>query len=128
VRVASLDHLVLTVRDVNRTVDYYTTVLGMTAVSFGGERIALEFGGQKINLHESGRELSPHAANVMPGSADLCFVTDRPIEEWLAHLAGLGIEVVHGPVRQTGAVGPMLSVYVRDPDGNLVEIANYGEV
>jgi catechol 2,3-dioxygenase-like lactoylglutathione lyase family enzyme len=127
VRIVGLDHLVLTVRDLERTLDFYREVLGMSVSSFEGGRLALKFGSQKINLHQAGEELSPHADHPVSGSADLCFVTDRPIAEWVDHLAGLDVPLVAGPVPQTGALGPMASVYVRDPDGNLVEIASYGE-
>jgi catechol 2,3-dioxygenase-like lactoylglutathione lyase family enzyme len=120
-----LDHLVLTVADVDRTVEFYTRVLGMRAETFGGGRRALRFGSQKINLHRAGHEFEPKAARPLPGSADLCFVTDVPLEEVQRHLAACGVPVEEGPVDRTGAVGPIRSVYLRDPDANLVELANY---
>lgn len=120
-----LDHLVLTVRDLPATVAFYTRVLGMTEVTFGQGRKALRFGTQKINLHEAGREFEPKAAAPTPGSADLCFVTRTPLADVLAHLAAQGVPVEEGPVPRTGAVGLIASVYVRDPDGNLIEISNY---
>jgi catechol 2,3-dioxygenase-like lactoylglutathione lyase family enzyme len=123
-RVDSLDHLVLTVRDMQAAIDFYVRGLGMTEVTFGAGRKALAFGAQKINLHEAGREFEPKAERPTPGSADLCFLTATPVEQYAAHLAALGIEVIEGPVARTGAVGPLLSIYVRDPDLNLIEIAN----
>jgi catechol 2,3-dioxygenase-like lactoylglutathione lyase family enzyme len=99
----------------------------MTVSAFEGGRIALKFGSQKINLHEAGREFAPHAELPVPGSADLCLLTDQPLEEWLDHLEERGVEVIEGPVPRTGALGPMTSLYIRDPDGNLVEISRYGE-
>jgi catechol 2,3-dioxygenase-like lactoylglutathione lyase family enzyme len=122
--VKSLDHLVLTVRDLRAAVDFYTRALGMQEVTFGGGRKALAFGTQKINLHLAGREFEPKAQQPTPGSADLCFLTDTPVEQYAAQLAALGIAVIEGPVARTGAVEPLLSIYVRDPDMNLIEIAN----
>jgi len=123
-QVKSLDHLVLTVRDLQAAIDFYTRALGMQEVTFAGGRKALGFGTQKINLHLAGREFEPKAQQPTPGSADLCFLTDTPVEQYAVHLASLGIEVIEGPVARTGAVGPLLSIYVRDPDANLIEIAN----
>ena len=120
-----LDHLVLTVADVDRTVEFYTRVLGMRAETFGEGRRALRFGRQKINLHQAGREFEPKAARPLPGSADLCFVTDVPLDEVRQHLAACGVPVEEGPVDRTGAVGPIRSVYLRDPDANLLELSNY---
>ena len=118
-----LDHLVLTVRDVEATCAFYERALGMRAISFGGRR-ALAFGSQKINLHQHGREFEPKAQHPTPGSADFCLITSVPLEEVIAHLAQAGVTVVEGPVRRTGATGPLLSVYFRDPDQNLVEVSN----
>ena len=124
----SLDHLVLTVRDVAVSVAFYERVLGMKEQRFvtadGTARVALAFGRQKINLHEAGREFEPKAARATPGSADLCFLTREPIEAVQARLQAAGADVIEGPVRRSGATGPILSVYIRDPDGNLLEIAN----
>ncbi len=124
----SLDHLVLTVADIAATVDFYQGVLGMEAETFtpadGSSRTALKFGAQKINLHRDGAEFAPKARNVQPGSADLCFLTERPLLQWQAHLVAQGVAVEEGPVQRTGATGPILSIYIRDPDGNLLEIAN----
>jgi catechol 2,3-dioxygenase-like lactoylglutathione lyase family enzyme len=124
-RVVGLDHVVLTVGELEATVDFYTRVMGMSVRAFEGGRLALRFGSQKINLHEAGREFEPHARRPLPGSADLCFVTEASLEDWLEHLAASGAEVVEGPVRRLGALGPMTSVYFRDPDGNLIEVASY---
>jgi len=122
--VKSLDHLVLTVRDLQAAIDFYNRALGMQEVTFGGGRKALAFGTQKINLHLAGHEFEPKAGRPTPGSGDLCFLTDTPVEQYAVHLATLGIAVIEGPVARTGAVGPLLSIYVRDPDMNLIEIAN----
>jgi catechol 2,3-dioxygenase-like lactoylglutathione lyase family enzyme len=119
-----IDHLVLTVADIGLTIDFYTKALGMQAVTFG-DRKALKFGQQKINLHQRGHEFEPKAAHPTPGSADLCLITKEPLEEVIRHLALLSIRVEEGPVERTGAMGKLLSVYLRDPDRNLVEISNY---
>jgi catechol 2,3-dioxygenase-like lactoylglutathione lyase family enzyme len=121
-KVDKLDHLVLTVKDIDTACEFYTEVLGMAVVTFGSGRKALSFGEQKINLHEQGREFDPKALRPMPGSADLCFVTSTPMPEVMAHLAACGVEVIEGPVKRTGATGPILSVYCRDPDMNLIEV------
>jgi catechol 2,3-dioxygenase-like lactoylglutathione lyase family enzyme len=125
-RIDAIDHLVLTVRDLHATTAFYTRVLGMAEVTFGEGRRALAFGAQKINLHEAGREYEPKAAVPTPGSADLCFLTAAAPAAVLAHLHACGVEVVEGPVTRTGARGPIVSVYCRDPDGNLLELASYG--
>lgn len=119
-----LDHLVLTVRDVEATCRFYERVLGMERVTFSG-RVALAFGGQKINLHQAGREFEPKAARPVAGSGDFCLITKTPLEEVMRHLAAWCVPVEEGPVPRTGATGPIRSVYFRDPDGNLVEVANY---
>jgi catechol 2,3-dioxygenase-like lactoylglutathione lyase family enzyme len=121
--IAGLDHLVLTVRDLDATVRFYAEGLGMELREFGEGRKALHFGSQKINLHVAGHEFEPKAAHPTPGSADLCFLTARPLAEISEHLAALGYPVIEGPVPRTGATGPIRSIYTRDPDGNLVEIA-----
>jgi catechol 2,3-dioxygenase-like lactoylglutathione lyase family enzyme len=122
--VARLDHLVLSVRDVEATCAFYEAVLGMRAVTFGPGRKALRFGKQKINLHPAGREFEPKADCPTPGSADLCFITELPLEQVVAHLVSCGVRVIEGPVARTGALGPLRSLYFRDPDGNLIEVAN----
>ena len=125
VEVVSLDHLVLTVADVERTIEFYRTVVGMTPFTFGGGRRALRFGTSKINLHQLGAEIAPHAAAPTPGSADLCFVTTTPPAKTLDLLAACAVPVEQGPVPRTGALGPIVSVYFRDPDGNLIELGYY---
>jgi catechol 2,3-dioxygenase-like lactoylglutathione lyase family enzyme len=124
IRVDRLDHLVLTVADVDKSCAFYSRVLGMNAVVFGGWRKALAFGRQKINLHAHGREFEPKAERPTPGSADLCFITDVPLPEVIAHLSVEGVAIIEGPVERTGATGPILSIYFRDPDGNLIEVSN----
>lgn len=124
IRIRRLDHLVLTVADIERTCAFYHEVLGADRVEFGAGRVALRFGEQKINLHEAGREFEPKAAAPTPGSADLCFIIATPIAEAMHRLADLGVEVIEGPVSRTGATGPIVSIYLRDPDGNLLELAN----
>ncbi len=119
-----LDHLVLTVADIDRTVRFYCDVLGMEAIVFGGGRTGLKFGRSKINLHELGHELQPNALHPSAGSADLCFITDDSVDGVRAELERNGIQIVEGPVQRTGALGTLRSVYVRDPDGNLIEISN----
>ena len=123
-RIDSLDHLVLTVADVEATCSFYRRVLGMEVVTFAQGRKALGFGRQKINLHLRGHEFEPKAERPTPGSGDLCFLTSTPLGEVVAHLTAEGVAIVDGPVRRTGATGPILSVYLRDPDGNLIEVAN----
>ena len=124
IHVASLDHLVLYCADVDATIAFYVRALGMDAIAFGGGRRALTFGMQKINLHQSGSEFVPHAANPARGAGDFCLLTTVPLDDVIAHLNARGVPIVEGPVAKTGAVRPLRSVYVRDPDGNLVEIAN----
>ena len=123
-KIDSLDHLVLTVKDLQRTADFYVRVLGMELIRFGSGRTALAFGAQKINLHLYGNEFEPKAQVPLPGSADLCFLTSIPIEDVLSHLALCDVEVLEGPVMRTGATGPIRSVYFRDPDLNLIEVSN----
>ena len=123
-RIDRIDHLVLTVADIAATVSFYERVLGMEHVERDG-RHALRFGRAKINLHESGREFEPKAASPVPGSADLCLITRDPLDVVTAELQGHGVAVEEGPVERTGATGTIRSVYVRDPDGNLVELSNY---
>jgi catechol 2,3-dioxygenase-like lactoylglutathione lyase family enzyme len=126
-RIERLDHLVLTVRDIYASCEFYARVLGMDVVTFGGGRRAISFGNQKINLHQHGREFEPKAARPTPGSADLCLIASVSIPAVMAHLEACGVTVVDGPVQRTGAVGPILSVYFRDPDANLIEIATYAD-
>ncbi len=123
----NLDHLVLTVRDLEVTCEFYSRVLGMEVMTFGGGRKALSFGRQKINLHQAGQEFEPKAMVPTPGSGDLCFITNTPLVEVIEHLKKCNIDILEGPVSRTGATGPIESVYLRDPDGNLIEVSNYVE-
>lgn len=120
-----LDHLVLTVKDIDTTCAFYSRVLGMQVITFGNGRRSLAFGSQKINLHQQGKEFEPKAGSPTPGSADLCFITSVPLPEVLAHLRSSGVRVIEGPVKRTGAIGPIVSLYFRDPDMNLIEVSNY---
>ncbi|MBD2868831.1 VOC family protein [Paenibacillus sp. IB182493] len=122
--ISRLDHLVLTVKDIDKTCDFYSRVLGMEVTTFGEGRKALHFGQQKINLHEVGKEFEPKAKTPMPGTADLCFITDTPILDVIYHLGSCDVPVEEGPVIRTGALTPITSVYIRDPDDNLIEISN----
>lgn len=126
--VESIDHLVLTTSDLERTCRFYSEALGMEVVEFGQGRKALRFGRQKINLHEQGNEFSPKAASVVPGSADICLTTRTSLASISAHLQKMGVKIIEGPVARTGATGKIISLYFRDPDGNLLEIANRAEV
>ena len=125
VTIERLDHLVLTVKDVETTCAFYERVLGMKPVTFGPGRRALAFGQQKINLHPVGRELEPKAENPMPGSGDLCLITRTPIPEVVRHLKSCGVSILVEPSTRTGALGPITSVYFRDPDQNLIEVSTY---
>ncbi len=120
-----LDHLVLTVADIAVTCDFYSRVLGMEVVTFRGNRKALTFGAQKINLHEVGKEFEPKAALPTPGSADLCLISKEPLPTVMDHLHECQVPILEGPVSRTGATGPILSVYFRDPDSNLIEVSTY---
>ena len=126
--IKSIDHIVLTITDPNATRRFYESGLGMTWTTFetatGETREALGFGSQKINIHHAGREFEPKATHPTPGSADLCFLTDTPVTEIATRMAGLGFPVLEGPVAKTGAVSHLTSIYFRDPDGNLIEVAN----
>lgn len=124
-RISHIDHIVLTVQDIEETARFYESVLGMERVVFGKGRVALRFGRQKINLHQKGREFEPKAQRPTPGSADLCFITELDLEEALSHVKGMGVDVIEGPVNRTGAAGPVMSFYFRDPDMNLIEVSSY---
>ena len=120
-----IDHIVLTVFDIDRTLDFYSRVLGMEPVTFAGGRRGLAFGRQKLNLHQAGREFEPKALRPAPGAIDLCFITEGALEDVMASLREHGVQIIDGPVDKTGALGPMKSVYFRDPDGNLIEVSRY---
>jgi catechol 2,3-dioxygenase-like lactoylglutathione lyase family enzyme len=127
IRIDRLDHLVLTVADVEATCAFYARVLGMAVVTFGEGRKALSFGRQKINLHQAGHEFEPKAQRPTPGSADLCLIAEAALADVQAHLAACGVAMEQGPVARTGALGPIRSVYFRDPDLNLIEVSTYGD-
>ena len=120
-----IDHIVLTVFDLERTIDFYARVLGMEPVTFAGGRRGLAFGRQKLNLHQAGKEFEPKALRPAPGAIDLCFIASTPLEQVIAALREAKVAIIEGPVPKTGATGPMMSVYFRDPDGNLIEVSNY---
>ncbi|EAB4133590.1 VOC family protein [Salmonella enterica] len=120
-----IDHLVLTVSDISTTIRFYEEVLGFYAVTFKQNRKALIFGAQKINLHQQEMEFEPKASRPTPGSADLCFITSTPINDVVSEILQAGISIVEGPVERTGATGEIMSIYIRDPDENLIEISQY---
>jgi len=124
-QIKSLDHLVLTVADINKTLAFYVDVLNFQKVTFGENRYALAFGSQKINLHQKGAEFEPKANKATPGSADLCFIAETDIADVLQELKEKGVEVISEIVERTGAIGKIKSIYLRDPDLNLIEISNY---
>ena len=120
-----LDHIVFTVADIEATCRFYSRVFDMEPVRFDDERVALIFGQQKINLHSLVNNYDPKAERPIPGSGDVCFITKTSIDEVVLHLEGQGVEVIEGPVKKTGALGPITSVYLYDPDGNLIEVSSY---
>jgi catechol 2,3-dioxygenase-like lactoylglutathione lyase family enzyme len=123
--IQSIDHIVLTVKDINQTCDFYSRIMNMEIVEFGNGSKALKFGNQKINLHQLGKEIEPKAYKPTGGSADLCFISTTPIEEIIKELNKKNVEIIDGPVARTGAIGKIKSIYFRDPDLNLIEISNY---
>ncbi|WP_445430364.1 VOC family protein [Chryseobacterium indoltheticum] len=124
-KISNIDHLVLTVADIDKTIDFYTNILGFEVVTFGNNRKALTFGNQKINLHQKGKEFEPKAEHPTTGSADLCFISETDIDEVLEELKQKNIEIIEGVVERTGAIGKIKSVYFRDPNLNLIEVSNY---
>ncbi|MBR7799849.1 VOC family protein [Undibacterium fentianense] len=124
-KISRIDHVVLTVKSIQTTIDFYVRVLGMEVVQFGEGRQALVFGQQKFNLHEAGKEFEPKADQPTPGSIDICLIAETPLSEVIQELQQLGVMIVEGPIRRTGACGPILSIYLRDPDQNLIEISEY---
>lgn len=120
-----LDHLVLTTTDLDACLDFYQRILKMSVITFGEQRFALQFGQQKINIHQYGKEFEPKAHFPVPGSLDLCFISDIPLIEVQQHIEQQGVEIIEGPVQRTGAVGKITSLYIRDPDLNLIEISQY---
>lgn len=124
-KIERIDHLVLTVKNIERTIQFYTEILGMKVIVFGAGRKALTFGNQKINLHEKAKEFEPKANLPTCGSGDLCLITSTKIEDVKTELVAKEIEIVEGIVERTGAIGKIRSIYIRDPDGNLIELSNY---
>ncbi len=123
--IKNIDHLVITISDLSKTRNFYCNILGMKFEEFGEGRMALKFGTSKINLHLRGREFEPKAHVALPGTADLCFIIEEELDEMQAKLSAADIEIIEGPVRRTGANGPIMSLYVRDPDMNLIELSSY---
>ena len=129
-KLEKIDHVVITVKNLNKTIDFYTNILGMKLEQFSSSldnnqsRYAVNFGSQKINIHEEIKPIKPNALNPSSGSMDICFISKNKINDWVHHLVKKGINVEIGPERKTGALGPILSIYVRDPDFNLIEISN----
>jgi len=123
--ITHIDHIVLTVNDIDVSIQFYESVLGMVSERFGEGRVALKFGNQKINLHKYGHEFEPKANQPVPGSADLCLITEMELGAAMEHIKSKGIDILEGPVARTGATGSIISFYFRDPDGNLLEVANY---
>jgi catechol 2,3-dioxygenase-like lactoylglutathione lyase family enzyme len=125
IKIEKIDHIVLTVTDIEQTCDFYNRVLGMEVITFGGDRKALKFGQQKINLHQVDRTFEPKALHPTPGSIDLCLIAETPLQEVITHLQNCRIEIIENIVKRTGAIGAIESIYIRDRDGNLIEISNY---
>lgn len=123
--ISNIDHIVLTVKDINVTVEFYESILGMVVETFGKGRVALKFGNQKINLHKHGQGYEPKAKKPLPGSEDLCFITKTELNAAMAHVKSKGVNILEGPVSRAGATGSIVSFYFRDPDGNLIEVANH---
>ena len=129
-KLEKIDHVVITVKDLNKTIDFYTNILGMKLEKFSTSfknneiRYAVSFGYQKINIHEEKKPLIPNALNPSSGSMDICFISKNKINDWVYHLVKKGINIEIGPEKKTGALGPILSIYIRDPDFNLIEISN----
>ncbi len=121
----AIDHVVFTVRDITVTCDFYARALGVPVITFDDGRRALQVGRCKINLHQVGHEFEPKAAEPRPGTQDICLISTAPLADAIGYLRGAGVEIIEGPVPRTGARGPMESVYLRDPDGNLIEVACY---
>ncbi len=129
-RIEKIDHVVITVKDLNKTIDFYTNILGMKLEEFSSTlndnqiRYAVSFGSQKINIHEEKKLFKPNALHPYSGSMDICFISKNRINDWVHHLEKRGIKIEIGPEKKTGALGPILSIYIRDPDFNLIEISN----
>ena len=125
----NIDHVVITVSDINKSIDFYSNILGMELQEFSSstdnvKRKSLKFGKQKINLHEASKPFKPHAHNPLPGTMDICFISEINVNEWIKIFDNFDIKIEDGPVKKTGANGPIRSIYIRDPDKNLIEISN----
>ncbi len=127
-KITKIDHIALTCKNINATAEFYKSVMGMYIEMFGEGRVALKFGNQKINLHKHGKEFKPKANNPLPGSEDLCFITEIELTTAMAYVKNKGINIIEGPVSRAGATGPIISFYFRDPDGNLIEVANHTKI
>ena len=129
-KLEKIDHVVITVKNLKKTIDFYTNILGMKLEEFSSSldnnqiRFAVSFGSQKINIHEEKKTIKPNALNPSSGSMDICFISKNKIHDWVHHLVKKGINIEIGPEKKTGALGPILSIYIRDPDFNLIEISN----
>ena len=129
-KLEKIDHVVITVKNLKKTIDFYTNILGMKLEEFSSSldnkqiRYAVSFGSQKINIHEEKKPIKPNALNPSSGSMDICFISKNKINDWIHHLVKKGINIEIGPEKKTGALGPILSIYIRDPDFNLIEISN----
>ena len=129
-KLEKIDHVVITVKNLNKTIDFYTNILGMKLEKFSSSldkdqiRHAVNFGSQKINIHEEKKPIKPNALNPSSGSMDICFISKNKINDWVNHLEKKGIKIEIGPEKKSGALGPILSIYIRDPDFNLIEISN----
>ena len=129
-KLEKIDHVVITVKNLNKTIDFYTNILGMKLEEFSSSldnkqiRYAVSFGSQKINIHEEKKPIKPNALNPSSGSMDICFISKNKINDWVHHLVKKGINIEIGPEKKTGALGPIISIYIRDPDFNLIEISN----
>jgi len=123
-KITQLDHLVLTVKSIDASCAFYSQILGMEVIEFGEGRKALKFGNQKFNLHQVGKEFEPKADKPTAGAIDLCLITETPLEKVIEALGEQGVTIEDGPIERTGATAKLLSVYIRDPDLNLIEIAN----
>lgn len=121
--ISHIDHLVLTVKNIEKTIAFYSTVLGMREITFGDNRKALQFGNQKINLHNAEQPIAPHAYRPTPGSADICFITDLSMTQIIDQLNTHKIKIIQGPIERMGAITQLISVYFQDPDKNLIELS-----
>ncbi len=123
-KVHSIDHIVMTVKSIEKSCKFYQECLGLEIITFQNDRKALKCGNQKINLHEIGHEFDPKAKNASKGTVDICLIVENPIAEIVKDFEKKGVEIIEGPIKRTGATHKLLSIYVFDPDGNLIELSN----